>query len=81
MFSSLLASVTNAEKMAVWARITTQVNVHSVAKREIREVKEKWRALKSAVLTKRELKKTGRGKCPEPVPFEEAILVQGDTKK
>ena len=74
-FSSLSATVTNGEKNAIWNRITSKVNGFGVAKREVKDVREKWRAMKGAVLSRQRLtKKTGGGPPPDPVPFEDIIL-------
>ena len=46
LFSSLSATVTNGEKNAIWNRITSKVNAFGVAKREVKDVRAKWRAMK-----------------------------------
>ena len=51
------------------------VNAFGVATRDVKDVREKWRNMKGAVLARqRSMKKTGGGPPPDPVPFEDVIL-------
>ncbi len=59
------------EKNEVWQSICDKVNALGVAKRSIKDVKEKWRAMcgvarKDMAQEKKSLSKTGGGKAPPP---------------
>ena len=67
-FSNVL---TNKKKNEVWQSICDKVNALGVAKRSIKDVKEKWRAMcgvarKDMAQEKKSLSKTGGGKAPPP---------------
>ena len=78
-------TITNKRKAEVWENITDSINAHGVAKRSVREVKDKWRSI--VMGAKREFdaekqarKKTGGGKEPIPVTStaEKIISIFGD---
>ena len=51
--SAHINSVTQAKKNEIWKNIANEVSSLGVANREIKDIREKWRQLKSAVLTKK----------------------------
>ena len=80
--SAHINSVTQAKKNEIWKNIANEVSSLGVANREIKDKREKWRQLKSAVLSKKskEINRTRGGSLPPPIPFEDiirGILVAG----
>ena len=73
--SAHINSVTQAKKNEIWKNIANEVSSLGVANREIKDKREKWRQLKSAVLSKKskEINRTRGGSPPPPIPFEDII--------
>ena len=75
LFMANTQAVTNKVKTDAWRKITDKISACGVAVRSPQEVKDKWRALKGAVLNKqRQQGKTGGGPEEKPLPYEDLIL-------
>ena len=79
--SKLTNSVTNQKKKAIWQKITDAVNAVGVDKRDVKEVREKWKSLHSTAKRefgtyKREANKTGGGPQPKPVSSATEKLIE-----
>ena len=75
LFMANTQAVTNKVKADAWRKITDKISACGVAVRSPQEVKDKWRALKGAVLNKqRQQGKTGGGPEEKPLPYEDLIL-------
>ena len=75
LFMANTQAVTNKVKADAWRKITDKISACGVAVRSPQEVKDKWRALKGAVLNKqRQQGKTGGGTEEKPLSYEDLIL-------
>ena len=74
LFMANTQAVTNKVKTDAWRKITDKISACGVAVRSPQEVKDKWRALKGAVLNKqRQQGKTGGGPEEKALPYEDLI--------
>lgn len=73
--SSLTNDATNRRKTEIWRAIAEKVSSCGVAVRDVSEVRDKWKNLKSDVIKRTtEQNKTGGGLTTKPGPYDKQVL-------